>query len=48
RFARELTKRYPLGVRADSIQVTDTGVVARFSSRDAAIPRSDDPCFAHL
>lgn len=48
RFARELTKRYPLGVHADSIQVTDTGVVARFSTRNAAIPRSDDPCFEHL
>jgi hypothetical protein len=48
RFAQELTKRYPLGLHADSIQVTDTGVVARFSTRNAAIPRSDDPCFAHL
>lgn len=48
RFAKELTKRYPLGLRADSIQVTDTGVVARFSTRNASIPRSDDPCFANL
>ncbi|ORW93700.1 putative conserved membrane protein [Mycolicibacter terrae] len=48
RFARELTKRYPLGLRAESIQVTDNGVVARFSTRNAAIPQSDDPCFAHL
>lgn len=48
RFAAELTKRYPLGLRADSIQVTDTGVVARFSTRNAAIPRTDDPCFANL
>nr|WP_230987368.1 DUF2993 domain-containing protein [Mycolicibacter heraklionensis] len=48
RFAAELTKRYPLGLRADSIQVTDTGVVARFSTRNASIPRSDDPCFANL
>lgn len=48
RFAAELTKRYPLGLRADSIEVTDTGVVARFSTRNASIPRSDDPCFANL
>lgn len=48
RFATELTKRYPLGLRADSIEVTDTGVVARFSTHNASIPRTDDPCFAHL
>ncbi|WP_234784817.1 LmeA family phospholipid-binding protein [Mycolicibacter heraklionensis] len=48
RFASELTKRYPLGLRADSIEVTETGVVARFSTRNASIPRTDDPCFAHL
>lgn len=48
RFAAALTKRYPLGLRADSIEVTDTGVVARFSTRNASIPRSDDPCFANL
>lgn len=48
RFAKELTKRYPLGLHADSIQVTDTGVVARFSTRNAAIPKSDDPCFENL
>lgn len=47
-FAAALTKKYPLGLRADSIQVTDTGVVARFSARNATIPRTDDPCFAHL
>ncbi|MEB3032459.1 LmeA family phospholipid-binding protein [[Mycobacterium] nativiensis] len=48
RFAEALTKRYPLGLRADSIQVTDTGVVAKFSTRNASIPRSNDPCFANL
>ncbi len=48
-FARQLTKKYPLGLHADSVQVTDTGVVARFSTRNATIPsHSDDPCFAHL
>ncbi|UVO14569.1 DUF2993 domain-containing protein [Mycobacterium sp. SVM_VP21] len=48
RFASELTKRYPLGLRADGIEVTDTGVVARFSTHNASIPRTDDPCFEHL
>lgn len=48
RFAQALTKKYPLGLRADSIEVTDTGVVARFSTHNASIPRSDDPCFANL
>ncbi|MGV0624327.1 LmeA family phospholipid-binding protein [Mycolicibacter minnesotensis] len=48
RFAAELTKRYPLGLHADSIEVTDTGIVARFSTRNASIPRSDDPCFTNL
>lgn len=48
RFAEALTKKYPLGLRADGIEVTDTGVVARFSTHNAPIPRSDDPCFANL
>lgn len=48
KFAEELTKRYPLGLRADSVEVTDTGVVARFSTRNAVMPTNDDPCFAQL
>lgn len=48
-FAEQLTRTYPLGLRAESVQVTDTGVAAHFSSRNAAIPSHDDnPCFAHL
>ena len=47
-FANELTKRYPLGLRADSVEVTSTGVLARFSARNARIPRTDNPCFANL
>jgi hypothetical protein len=44
------TKNYPLGLRADSIQVTDSGVEARFSSSNATIPAggSTDPCLANL
>jgi hypothetical protein len=49
----DLTKRlndnYPLGIHADSVEVTGTGVVGRFSSQNASIPKDDaDPCFARL
>lgn len=48
-FANQLTKKYPLGIHADSLQVTDSGVVAHFSTRNATIPsHSKDPCFANL
>ena len=43
------TKNYPLGIHADSVQVTDTGVTVRFSSQDAVIPAGPSrPCFADL
>lgn len=48
----EATKNYPLGIHADSVQVTDTGVVTKFSSQNATIPAGggsgSDPCFAKL
>ncbi|HEX3547437.1 MAG TPA: DUF2993 domain-containing protein [Mycobacterium sp.] len=48
-FASTLTKNYPLGIHADSVQVTDSGVVSQFSTQNASIPKSnDDPCFAGL
>jgi LmeA-like phospholipid-binding len=48
-FAGTLNKSYPLGIHADSVQVTNDGVVARFSTRDASIPAAqNDPCFAHV
>jgi hypothetical protein len=43
-----LTNDYPLGVRADSVQVTNDGVVTHFSARNASIPTDVDPCFAHM
>jgi hypothetical protein len=46
-FAKELTNSYPLGIHADSVQVTDSGVVGHFSTRNASIP-PDNPCFAKL
>jgi len=50
-FTANLTKNYPLGIHADSVQVTDTGVVSHFSTQNAAIPTGgggQDPCFANL
>jgi LmeA-like phospholipid-binding len=48
-FTSSLTKDYPLGIHADSVQVTNDGVVARFSTRNASIPAAqNDPCFAHV
>jgi LmeA-like phospholipid-binding len=48
-FTSGLTKDYPLGIHADSVRVTNDGVVAHFSTRNASIPASQtDPCFAHV
>jgi len=48
-FTSELTNNYPLGIHADSVQVTNDGVVAHFSTQNASIPQgSQDPCFANL
>lgn len=45
----KLNDNYPLGIRADSVEVTETGVVGMFSSRNASIPAGDaNPCFARL
>ena len=50
-FTANLTKNYPLGIHADSVQVTSTGVQSHFSTQNASIPAGDDtsdPCFANL
>lgn len=45
----KLNDNYPLGIHADSVAVTDAGVVGKFSSRDATIPNDDsEPCFQRL
>lgn len=45
----KLNDNYPLGIKADSVQVTSTGVVGTFSSRDATIPSgAANSCFADL
>lgn len=49
KFTAQLTENYPVGIHADSVQVTDSGVVAKFSSQNASMPKPvDDPCFAKL
>ena len=48
-FTSTLTKNYPLGIHADNVQVTDSGVVSQFSTQNASIPKgNEDPCFAGL
>ncbi len=48
-FSTQLTKNYPLGIHADTVQVTDSGVVSQFSTKNASMPKEqDDPCFAGL
>ena len=46
-FTTALTKNLPMGIRAESVRVTDGGVNARFVTRDATIPNGQqDACFA--
>ncbi len=48
-FTDQLTKNLPMGIRAESVDVTDSGVAARFVTRDATIPNGQqDPCFAGI
>ncbi len=46
----KLNDAYPLGIHADSVSVTDTGVVGKFSSQNASIPNDEsaDACFSQL
>jgi hypothetical protein len=48
-LTKKLNDNYPLGIHADSVKVTDTGVVGTFSSQNASIPKEDaNPCFARI
>jgi hypothetical protein len=48
-LTKKLNDNYPLGIKADSVKVTDSGVVGTFSSQNASIPKADaNPCFAKL
>lgn len=49
KFTSDQTKNFPLGIHADSVQVTNTGVVSHFSTQNASIPPGNtNPCFANL
>ncbi|BBY59143.1 LmeA family phospholipid-binding protein [Mycolicibacterium sarraceniae] len=46
-FMSTLTKNLPMGIHADSVSVTDSGVSAKFITSNATIPNGQqDPCFA--
>jgi hypothetical protein len=48
-LTKKLNDNYPLGIHADSVEVTNTGVVGKFSSQNATIPKQGaNPCFARL
>lgn len=47
-FMSQLTKNYPLGIKADDVRVTDDGVISRFSTQNATMPLDTDPCFTGL
>ncbi|MCV7356736.1 LmeA family phospholipid-binding protein [Mycolicibacterium fluoranthenivorans] len=52
-FLEQITKNIPLGIHAESVQVTDTGVTAKYVTRNATMPpgrsgSGGDPCFAGL
>ncbi|MBX7434843.1 DUF2993 domain-containing protein [Mycobacterium sp. Y57] len=48
-FTSQLTQDYPMDIQADSVEVTNTGVVSQFSTKNASIPKqTEDPCFAGL
>lgn len=48
-FTAQLTKNYPLGIHADSVQVTDSGVTSQFSTQNATMPAGQqDSCYTGL
>ncbi|MFI5510634.1 DUF2993 domain-containing protein [Mycobacterium sp. NPDC051804] len=48
-LTKKLNDNYPLGIHADSVDVTESGVVGKFSSHNASIPNeAANPCFARL
>jgi hypothetical protein len=50
-FTAQLTKNYPLGIKADGVRVTDDGVTSQFSTHNATMPlgnNGSDDCFARL
>ncbi|MGZ8714846.1 MAG: LmeA family phospholipid-binding protein [Mycobacterium sp.] len=45
----QLTEELPMDIKADSVEVTDSGVQTQFSTQNATIPDSeDDSCFSSI
>jgi LmeA-like phospholipid-binding len=48
-LTKKLNDNYPLGIHADSVEVTESAVIGKFSSQNASIPKEDaNPCFERL
>lgn len=48
-FTSTLVANLPMGIHAESVEVTDSGVQLRYVARDATIPNGRlDPCFAGI
>ena len=49
-YTAKATQNYPLGIHADTVKVTDSGIEATFSSTNASIPAggNQDTCFANF
>ncbi|MGK2881957.1 MAG: LmeA family phospholipid-binding protein, partial [Mycobacterium sp.] len=47
-FTASLIDGYPMGIRPESVDVTEEGVVSQFGAQNATIPRTDNPCFDAL
>ena len=46
-FTGTLIKNLPMGIHAESVRVTDTGIELKYVTRNATIPNGQqDPCFA--
>lgn len=50
KYTSDATKNLPLGIHADSVEVTSNSLVAHFSTQNATIPagKSKDSCFSNL
>lgn len=52
KYMSDATTNLPLGIHADSVEVTSDSVIAHFSTQNATIPAGGntpkDPCFANL
>ena len=48
-LTNQLKQELPMDIKADSVEVTDSGVQTRFSTQNATIPKNeDDSCFSNL